>query len=363
MDGNATGAAIVGRTTTHFAISLLLALSNTAYAQHVPDLRTAPNALLTIDQNRGSVVDKIVAQWGDQLAQSDAAMSSEQLRTMLDGMRADYLFAASLVGNIDGLRNVIASALHGSEPSSAKRVAAKVLGDASDDLVYTPVVPCRLADTRLAGGPIAGGGSRDFKVWVSSGGFTAQGGDAGNCNIPANPAAVALNLAVVNVQGSGNLTVYPTGGAVPNTSALNYFSGVFAISNGAIAPACIPNCANQITIKANPAGTDVVVDIVGYFKAPGTGSPQALDCIRNRPSSTFLVLNNTTGAGSSALCAAGYSLTGGGCWSPSSIDVLITSTIGYGSLDNRWVCNAKNSTGQTVQINIDTICCRVPGLP
>ena len=65
---------------------------------------------------------------------------------------------------------------------------AKALGDANADLTYTPVTPCRLVDTRVVGGPIATNASRDFKVWVNvnSGGFTAQGGEATDCNVPAN---------------------------------------------------------------------------------------------------------------------------------------------------------------------------------
>ncbi len=43
------------------------------------------------------------------------------------------------------------------------------------DLVFTPVTPCRIIDTRLAGGPIAGGTTRNFAV-AGAAGFAAQGG-------------------------------------------------------------------------------------------------------------------------------------------------------------------------------------------
>ena len=38
------------------------------------------------------------------------------------------------------------------------------LGDSQADLVYTPVTPCRIIDTRLAGGAIAAGTTRSFLV-------------------------------------------------------------------------------------------------------------------------------------------------------------------------------------------------------
>ncbi len=233
-----------------------------------PTPHILPSPLLAVDQNRATVVDRIVAQWSEPLRQSGATLNAEQLRTLLAGLRSDHLLAASLAGTLDGLRDVIAHAVTATADVKANLLHTKALGDTSDDLAYTPVTPCRLADTRVAGGFLGANSTRDFKVWVPSGGFTAQGGDSGNCGVPANPAAVVLNIAVVNMTGFGNLIAYPTGGALPNTSVLNYQGGTFALSNGAIIPACVPDCANQLTVNTNGAGADVVIDIVGYFRAP-----------------------------------------------------------------------------------------------
>ena len=103
---------------------------------------------------------------------------------------------------------------------------------------------------------------------MSSGGFTAQGGSATNCNIPPNPVAVVVNITAVSPAGAGNFIVFPTG--TPTfTSVLNYNASVSALANGAIVPVCQPNCTNQLTVATNGAGADVIVDIVGYFKPPG----------------------------------------------------------------------------------------------
>ena len=237
-----------------------------------PAQSIAPSALLAIDQNRTTVVDRIVSDWGDALTRSNASITAEQLREMLLAMRADQLVAASLAGSVNGLRDVLANALTSTAPIAPGLIHTKALGDSTAELVYTPIMPCRLADTRVAGGALGANAARDFTVWVWSGGFTAQGGDAGNCNVPANPAAVVLNVAAVNPQGLGNLIAYATGGAWPNTSVLNYQLGTFALSNGTIVPACTPDCANQVTVKTNGAGTDVVLDVVGYFKPPGNAT-------------------------------------------------------------------------------------------
>ena len=53
------------------------------------------------------------------------------------------------------------------------------LGDSQADLVYTPLTPCRIIDTRVAGGAIAAGATRDFLVTGTS--FASQGGSATGC--------------------------------------------------------------------------------------------------------------------------------------------------------------------------------------
>src|SRR6266571_3253874 len=250
------------------ASSEVAGVNASAMSPGARELRAQPSPLLAIDQNRATVVDRVVREWGDALVDTNVGLDREQLRAMLTGLRSDHLLAASLAGSLEGLRNSLSNALTATAEAKPSLLQAKALGDTADDLVYTPVTPCRLADTRIAGGAIAANTTRNFKVWVSSGGFTAQGGDAGNCNVPANPAAAVLNFAAVNPGGTGNLIAYPTGGALPNTSVLNYQSGIVALSNGAIIPACVPNCANQLSVKANGPTVDVVIDIVGYFARP-----------------------------------------------------------------------------------------------
>jgi hypothetical protein len=326
--------------------------SFSALAQEAAPFKTVPNALLSIDQNRSTVVDRIVGEWGDALAWADTGLTAEQLRATLLAMRSDYLLAASVAGSLEGLRNVVASSLVGSVPAGSRQASAKALGNTAADLVYTPVVPCRLADTRNAGGFITGGSSRDFKVWVGGGGFTAQGGHASNCNIPANPAAVALNLTAVNPGGFGNLIVYPAGGAEPNTSVLNYQAGTFALANGAIVQACTPNCPNQITIKTNGAGADVVIDIVGYFAAPVA---TALECTQVASGSTSIAVSSDTLVTLPA-CAAGYTRVGASCSGPANVVngyLIETSITG---------CLYRNlSAVATYNAIAASTCCRIPG--
>jgi hypothetical protein len=147
-------------------------------AQDTTTSRIVPNALLSIDQNRSTVIDGIVNTWGGALEGSNAGISQDQLRSTLAHLRSDYLLAASIAGSLEGLRNVLASSLAGTAPAMTKG-APKNLGDTTDDLVYNPVVPCRIVDTVAVGGPITGLGTRDF-IGTTATNFSAQGGSGSN---------------------------------------------------------------------------------------------------------------------------------------------------------------------------------------
>jgi len=315
-----------------------------------PSLRAVPSALLSIDQNRGTVVERIVADWGEALTKSTAGITIDQLRSTLLSMRSDYLLAASVAGSLEGLRSVVASSFIGAAPVSEK-TGTKALGDGAEDLVYTPVTPCRLADTRLAGGQIGANSSRDFKVWGSAGTFTAQGGSPTNCNIPANPAAVVVDLAAVTPAGAGNFIVYPTG--TPTfTSVINYQSGQLALANGAIVPVCQPGCANHITIATNGAGADLVIDISGYFMPP---LATAVHCNQVISASTAIAVSSDTLV-PLPNCAAGFTRTGNNCAGPAN------TPSGYLVETNITGCLFRNlSSVTTYNATATSTCCQIPG--
>src|SRR5215831_1889354 len=92
-------------------------------------LRVQPNALLTIDQHRSTVIERVVNQWGDALAASNGGIGSAELREMLSGMRSDHLLAASLAGTLNGLRDVMANSLTATAEVKAGRVQPMSMGD------------------------------------------------------------------------------------------------------------------------------------------------------------------------------------------------------------------------------------------
>src|ERR1700687_1132281 len=217
------------------------------------------NALLAIDQNRTVVVDRIVGQWGHALMWSNAGITQVQLREMLMGLRADHLLAASLVGNLDGLRKVVANAQTSAAAVSPSRLKAQAVGDVTDDLVYTPLTPCRLVDTRGNGAPIQGGPFLPGERRTIT--------PAGACSIPTgNTAALALAFETQNLTTNtgGYISMVAPGAAI--TGAVNVFNLAteWAATNALVST----NSAGAFDVYVAQANPQVIIDVMGHFARP-----------------------------------------------------------------------------------------------
>jgi hypothetical protein len=147
-------------------------------------------------------------------------------------------------------------------------------GQAAADLVFTPVTPCRIIDTRLAGGPIAAGTTRSFKV-TGAASLAAQGGSGTGCGVPVGATAAFINFVAVGFAGFGDLRAFPFGAAVPTASILNYAipGQNLNLANGIALKICdpslpLPACTNDFTIQADASATDLVADVLGYYARP-----------------------------------------------------------------------------------------------
>ncbi len=133
----------------------------------------------------------------------------------------------------------------------------------SSTLAFYPLAPCRVIDTRGADGDLGGPAlqaqtERDFPVQNSS--CIPQG---------KNIQAYSFNFTVVPNpanQPLGYLSVWPVGQSQPVVSTLNNPTAT-VVANAAIVPA---GTGGAIAVYGYNS-TDLVVDIDGYFAAPGTG--------------------------------------------------------------------------------------------
>lgn len=234
------------------ALLLLLAFASLGSAQTGPAARRAEAANLILDAlNRRMVREIDPAVVAADAGRIAAALSESRLSTLLVSRDAE-----SLLDEQAGVRSAV----------------APVLGASDSDLIFVPVAPCRILDTRLvSGGPLAANETRPFLV-AGTNAFLAQGGNGGGCGIPdgaADPAApaVVINFIAVGPSGPGNLRAWEYGQPVPNASVINYDSaGGLNIANGVVVP--IEGTAAQpwdLNIRADVSGTHVVADVTGYF--------------------------------------------------------------------------------------------------
>jgi hypothetical protein len=142
----------------------------------------------------------------------------------------------------------------------------------AQELIYVAVEPCRLVDTREAGGAIAADSRRNFFV---SGTVIGQGGNTGGCPAPeqdSEPFAISAYVIAVPTPSSinGVLTAYPSNQPPPppgTGSTVNFAAGQ-VIGNTTNITLCDPvSCPRdgEFAILARNTSQHVVVDVQGYF--------------------------------------------------------------------------------------------------
>ena len=117
----------------------------------VPPIQADPTSpLFVVEQQRSALVSRLARQWSDAFASlpKERRLEHEQLSNALFALRADRLFAVTLAGDTEAVEAVLVDA---KREIAKPRVAAKALGDATADLTYTPINPCRILDTRRGG--------------------------------------------------------------------------------------------------------------------------------------------------------------------------------------------------------------------
>jgi hypothetical protein len=150
-------------------------------------------------------------------------------------------------------------------PSSAQAadVGLASTGGGITESKFVAITPCRLVDTRLAGGAISAGASRGF---VAEGvDLASQGGKSGGCGIPHSANAIEATITAVSPAGAGFLRVFPGGEPEPVATFLTYANnnignmGTFKINMDA---------PLDFTVKVHTHKTQVLVDVFGYYEPP-----------------------------------------------------------------------------------------------
>lgn len=283
--------------------------------------------------------------WAQSMAGTFAAADPMNLR------RAERMGTyEGMVSLLVGQRTTDASIIN--QLAKSDPVTAASLGSPANDLVYTMISPCRIVDTRIAGGVIAGNATRDLHSHNAGGNFAPQGGlSTGDCGIPESPSAVVMNVTVVGPGSPGFLTIFPYNTPRPTASSVNYVGGS-VVGNEVIVRQTLGQEFDFSIFSL--AETHVVVDVSGYFMAP---IQTAVECVT--PFVTMPVPAQGF-AGVTASCPSGYAATGGGCFVPPN-GILASFSVTVSGPDSGYKCDISNATVNILQASAQARCCRIPG--
>jgi hypothetical protein len=309
-----------------------------------------PEKIQQVQSDKAGYAAAIVARWEE--SAREAGRSDKNFRVdLLDSLmklQPENLLAAGEASSYTAMMTVLATGR--AEPTIQEPVP-NFLGDNFRDLVYTPVAPCRLVDTRAGGGALAGGAVRLFEVDSSD--LTAQGGSSTGCGIPLAVArAVEMTIIAVLPAGNGYLTAWGLG-LQPTSSVLNY-SAKGVIANTAIIPV-VPGGGPDFALFSL-ATTDVVVDVLGYFAASSATRP---DCTTVQSEVVAVPVNVLTNV--DAFCGPGRASTGGGYDISEATIAFPGLFVTTSPLAGGWRTLVENHTGDPRNIQTFVRCCRIPG--
>jgi hypothetical protein len=241
----------------------------------------------------------------------------------------------------------------------AAAIGAKALGSTTGDLVFTAVTPCRIVDTRVAGGAINANGERGFLGVSSSAGvgFESQGGSSTDCGVAAiGASAIAINVTAVTPATAGFATVFRSGDTRPLAASVNYVAGDI-VNNSVIVGIPNPLTSNDFRIYTF-AQSHYVVDIVGYFSPPRITQ---LQC-SNTAVSTFNIPAGTSTFFDNPACPAGYDVAVTPYCFTNATGVYSRGSGYNGNASGQSTfCAWQNTTGSAQQVLGGAVCCRIPG--
>jgi hypothetical protein len=151
----------------------------------------------------------------------------------------------------------------GSSAATPRKFQPKATADLSGPLVFVPVTPCRVVDTRNAtgafGGPIFNAGeTRSYTIPSSS------------CSgILTGISAVSLNITVTQTGAGGFLTAWPFGASQPNVANLTWFGVSQTLTSASIVPTASGGSISVFLGMPSGTQTHVIIDINGYFIGDG----------------------------------------------------------------------------------------------
>ncbi|MCL4849676.1 MAG: hypothetical protein KJ066_24255, partial [Acidobacteria bacterium] len=250
--------------------------------------RQVQTTLAGIEADKAGFVHQLLMSWTPYVDNAQYDLFGELQRV---AMRAPawQLYGASLVGDFKTMVRI----LRGEEGAGRyvnglSQPEARVAADSGwevvepdafptgteDNLVYVPIAPCRIVDTRGSGartGVIPNNGTRSFDL-EADGFASGQGGVTSCTGLPTfSHFGWAVNVTVTGFTAVGGLKAWGFSKPEPLASIINFSPGQSAVANGVILTGCYA-CIDDITIRAFGSQTHVIMDVMGYFRSAETSA-------------------------------------------------------------------------------------------
>lgn len=158
--------------------------------------------------------------------------------------------------------------------------------------LYVPIKPCRIVDTREAGGILTANSFRNFYVRGTSG-FAGQGGTTGGCGLPLSAVAATLSMTTGNSTGVGRINAFPYNETEPSATSITY-STTKTTANPTVKLSAF-GFAPHIRVHNFNYSTHLAIDVTGYFVPQIAGVMNSGDGIYNATSRITLNDNTATG--------------------------------------------------------------------
>ena len=320
-----------------------------------------------VEDNKSAAVNQLLSEWQSQL-NPDVYDIHNELYARAMAAPAWQLYGAALTGDLKTMGRILrgsASAGHyiNSLSTPQLKTAAgfdgpQLLGDSASDLVFTPIAPCRVVDTRGSGartGVIPANGTRSFDLEDDAYGAGQGGATSGCTGLPVDsPPAWAINITVTNgYVAAGGLKAWGFSTTEPNASVINFTpANSGGIANGLSIIGC-NLCGDDLTVRAFGDATHVIIDVVGYYAAApvsNAATTRVVGTVVNVPA-------NSGAFATGGACPAGTSLVGGELDHGSGGDAAIGEFTSVGSSWRFWF---KNNTAGAIAVTPYSRCIDTP---
>ncbi|MFN3255887.1 MAG: choice-of-anchor Q domain-containing protein [Ilumatobacter sp.] len=145
----------------------------------------------------------------------------------------------------------------------ATQLVVDVVGELTDELIYQPVAPARLVETRSAPNVSIDGAQQALGRLDAREVLRVEA--AGRAGVPADASGVIANITAIRPEARGFITVWDCTGTMPLAASLNFAPGEIV--------------GNELVIDLNADGefcvftnrvTDLTVDVVGFRSDPSS---------------------------------------------------------------------------------------------